>query len=170
MAATAIAGPLTIQPVPYFAAAVLAQLRPAVEAHKLRRAFCAPEVIEYPDDICYECIDTLFQAADSMVSDLIQCGTAEDMQALLAYFTDIKQSWPAHRRAFFTYLYQYSVRMETEGRGEASQAFADFMRERYMPAYRYSVERSSMPAVAAQAPRTPSPLAAIEESTDEEND
>jgi hypothetical protein len=166
------APPLTIQPVPYFAAGVLTHVRPAVEAHKLRRAFCAPEVIEYPDDICYAWVDTLFQTIEPAMSDLVQCGTAEDMQAVLAYFTDIKQSWPAHRRAFFTHLHAYAMRMETEGRGEASQAFADFMRERYMPPYRYSVERSALAVAAAaapmaQAPRTPSPLAAIEESAEE---
>jgi hypothetical protein len=166
--------PLTIQPVPYFASAVLVQARPAVEAYKSRRAFSAPEVMEYPDDICYEWAETLFEAMEPAVRDLIQCATTEDIQAVLGYFCDPTQTWPAHRRAFFTQLHAYAMRMELEGRGDASQAFADCMRERYMPNYVYNVERRAMAAAAApapaQTPRTPSPLAPIEEDSQETMD
>ena len=166
------APPLTIQPVPYFAAGVLVHVRPAVEASKRRRAFSAPEVMEFPDEFFHDWAAALIDTAEPAVVDLIQYGTTEDMQAVIGFFCHPVQTWPAHRRAFFTHIHAYAMRMETEGRGEASQAFADFMRERYMPVYRYSVERSALAVAAAaapmaQAPRTPSPLAAIEESAEE---
>ena len=146
---------------PYFAAALLAHARPAVEAHKRRRAFCAPEVMEFPDDTFMDWADALIYTAEPVITDLIQYGTPEDMQAVLTFFTDTTSTWPAHRRAFFSCLHTYAIRMETEGRGEASQAFADFMRERYMPPYFYIVERERaphmFPATAAVPPRTPSP-------------
>jgi hypothetical protein len=153
---------LTIQPVPYFAAAVLARARPAVEASKRRRAFSAPEVMEFPDEYFYKWAESLLDDMEPAVTDLIQYGTTEDMQVVLGFFCHPIQTWPAHRRAFFNCLYSSSVKMEREGRGEASQAFADFMRERYMPPYFYLVERRAAPhmfptVTAAGLPRTPSP-------------
>jgi hypothetical protein len=151
---------LTIQPIPYFAAAILARARPAVEASKRRRAFSAPEVMEFPDEFFYDWAESLLDDMEPAVTDLIQCGTTEDMQAVLGFFCDASQTWPAHRRAFFSCLYSSSVKMEREERGEASQAFADFMRERYMPPYFYLVERQRAPHMfpaATELPHTPSP-------------
>ncbi len=176
---------LTIQPVPYFAAAVLVHARPAVEAHKRRRFMCAPEVTEFPDDICHEWAEALIHTAEPAIVDFIQCGTKEDIDAVLAFFCDAGQAWPAHRRAFFNRLHTYAALMELEGRGEASDAFAYFMRERYMPKYFYAVERRAAPHVfaseegvlTAEPARTPSPatpsstggcrLAAIDEGSQE---
>lgn len=157
--------PLTITPVPYFASAVLAHARPAVEANIKRRAFSAPEVREYPDDIFYEWADTLIDDMGPVIRDFIQYGAKDDMENLLAFFCDESQTWPAHRRAFFNRLYKYSVQLEKDGCGEASQAFADFIRERYMPPYFFIAERRAAPqvfapatAAAAREPsRTPSP-------------
>jgi hypothetical protein len=170
--------PLTIQPVPYFAAGVLVHARPAVEASKRRRAFSAPEVMEFPDEYFHEWAEALIDGAKPAIVDLVQCGTAEDIQAVLEFFCDATQTWPAHRRAFFSRLHSYASQMEQEGRGEVSQAFAYFMRERYMPNYFYKVERRAAPHMfppeegAVEPVRTPSPsvgvrLAAIHEESHE---
>jgi hypothetical protein len=162
------APPLTIQPVPYFAAAVLAHARPAVEASKRRRAFSAPEVMEFPDEYFHDWAAALIDTAEPAVADLIQCGTTEDIQAVLGFFCHPVQTWAAHRRAFFNRLHIYASQMEQEGRGEASEAFAYFMRERYMPNYFYIVERralSVMVPAAAETIRTPSPLTPSSVST-----
>lgn len=131
--------------IPTFAAAVLAHAEPAVAAHKRRRSFCAPEVMEFPDEYCMDWADELILSAEPAMNDLVRFGTAEDIQVVLAFFSDTAKTWPAHRRAFFNRLHTYATRMELEGRGEVSEAFAYFMRERYMPSTFYAVERRAAP-------------------------
>lgn len=153
------------------AEAALAFIRPAVEASKQRRAFCAPEVTEHPDDTFYEWADALLEKMGATTVDLIETATYGDMRALLAFFTD--SMWPSHRRAFFNELHSRAQDLERAGLVVASHAFVEFYRQRYQPSYLYIRERTATAPieVVVHPPATRSllmtPLAAIQESSQE---
>ncbi len=154
------------------ATAALSFIRPAVEDSKRRRAFCAPEVTEYPDEIFFEWADNLLETMGRVTQDLIEAATGPDMQALLCFFTEEGTAWPAHRRIFFTVLHIRAQELETSGRGVASRAFVDFYRDRYRPNYTYILERVDLtPIEVIVHPPTSSslmtPLSPILESSEE---
>lgn len=138
------------------AAALLALVQPSLEAHKGRRGDLREEGREFPDDEFFDWAKGLLVGEWLTTRAVIQHATEADMEALLAFFTS-DAAWPAHRRAFYGALHTLAMRMEKQGLGAASPAFAAFVRERYTPAYTYIVERPAQPHVSLKKGSTPPP-------------
>jgi hypothetical protein len=137
--------------------AFLAFIRPSVAKHKACRDDLTEERREFPDEEFFVWAADLLRDAGLAATAFVCHGTEADMDTLLAFFMDAATAWPAHRRAFYGTLHTAAMRMEKEGLGNASPAFAAFMRERYTPAYTYLAERPAHPHPPMKKGLTPPP-------------